>query len=146
MQVGLSRDTRQLLDWLAVGKFAIGFFATDADVAVRQGLPIGRFAPASFKEGAYGRPQRGTVSWFNRAPNPNGAKLFINWLLSREGQTAFQKAFADDYSLSMREDLPRDHIPSAFRIGKGTKFFPAYRPEYIDTKAALRVIDEALKK
>ena len=146
MDLTFSRDTRQLLDWLAVGKFSVGLFATDADVAVRQGLPIGRFAPAGFKEGAYGRPQRGTVSVFNRAPHPHATKLFVNWLLSREGQNVFQKAFADDYSLSVREDLSKDHIPSAYRLGRGEKFFPAYRPEYIDTKAALKVIDEALKK
>jgi ABC-type Fe3+ transport system substrate-binding protein len=141
MELTFSRDTRQLLDWLAVGKFALGLFATDADVAMRQGLPIGRFAPAGFKEGAYGRPQRGTVSLFNRAPHPQAAKLFVNWLLSREGQNIFQKAFADDYSLSVREDLSKDHIPAAYRLGRGEKFFPAYRPEYIDTRAALKVID-----
>lgn len=146
MDLTFSRDTRQLLDWLAVGKFAIALFATDADVAIRQGLPIGRFPPGGFKEGAYGRPQRGTVSVFNRAPHPQATKLFVNWLLAREGQNVFQKAFADDYSMSVREDLSKDHIPAAFRLGRGEKFFPAYRPEYIDTKAALKVIDEALKK
>ena len=146
MELTFSRDTRQMLDWLAVGKFSLALFATDADVAMRQGLPIGRFAPASFKEGAYGRPQRGTVSVFNRAPHPQAAKLFVNWLLSREGQNIFQNAFADDYSLSVREDLSKDHIPAAYRLSRGEKFFPAYRPEYIDTKAAFKVIDEAMKK
>ena len=146
MELTFSRDTRQMLDWLAVGKFSLALFASDADVAVRQGLPIGRFAPGSFKEGAYGRPQRGTVSVFNRAPHPQAAKLFVNWLLSREGQHIFQNAFADDYSLSVREDLSKDHIPAAYRLGRGKNFFPAYRPEYIDTKPALKVIDEALKK
>lgn len=146
MDLAFSRDTRQMLDWLAVGKFSIALFATDADVAIRQGLPIGRFPPGGFKEGAYGRPQRGTVSVFNRAPHPQAAKLFVNWLLSRDGQDIFQKAFADDYSLSVREDLSKDHIPAAYRLSRGGKFFPAYRPEYIDTKAALKVIDEALKK
>src|SRR4029434_3996480 len=103
-------------------------------------------APGSFKEGAYGRPQRGTVSVFNRAPHLQAAKLFVNWLVSREGQHTFQNALADDYSLSVREDLSKDHIPAAYRLGRSEKFFPAYRPEYIDTKPALKVIDEALKK
>ncbi len=26
---------------------------------------------------------------FNRAPHPNAAKLFINWILTKEGQTAW---------------------------------------------------------
>lgn len=146
MELTLSRDPRQLLDWLAVGKFALAFFASDADLAVKQGLPVGRFLPTAFKEGVYGRPQRGTVAIFQRAPHPNAALVFINWLLSREGQSVFQKAFAEDFSLSAREDVAKDHLPSAYRLTKDSKFFPAYKPEYIDTKAALKVIDEALKK
>ena len=146
MDLTFSRDPRQLLDWLAVGKFALAFFATDADIAVKQGLPIGRFLPTAFKEGVYGRPQRGTVAIFQRAPHPNAALVFINWLLSRDGQNVFQKAFAEDFSLSAREDVSKDHLPSAYRLSKDSKFFPAYRPEYIDTKAAIKVIDEVLKK
>jgi iron(III) transport system substrate-binding protein len=146
MELTFSRDPRQMLDWLAVGKFSLAFFASDADQAVKQGLPIGRFLPTAFKEGVYGRPQRGTVSIFQRAPHPNAAVVFINWLLSRDGQSVFQKAFAEDFSLSAREDVSKDHLPAAYRLTKGGKFFPAYRPEFIDTKPAIKVIDEALKK
>jgi len=146
MDLIFSSDPRQLLDWLAVGRFSLAFFATDADIAVKQGLPIGRFLPTAFKEGVYGRPQRGTVSTFQRAPHPNAALVFINWLLSRDGQNVFQKAFAEDFSLSAREDISKDHLPSAYRLSKDSKFFPAYRPEYIDTKAAIKVIDDVLKK
>ena len=28
----------------------------------------------------------------NQAPHPNAAKVFINWLLSQEGQTVYAKA------------------------------------------------------
>ena len=146
MELTFSRDPRQLLDWLAVGKFALAFFASDADLAVRQGLPVGRFLPTAFKEGVYGRPQRGTVAVFQRMPHPNAAQVFVNWLLSRDGQNVFQKAFAEDFSLSAREDVSKDHLPAAYRLNKASKFFPAYKPEYIDTKGALKVIDEALKK
>lgn len=145
MDLTYSRDPRQMLDWLAVGRFALALFATDADIAMRQGLPVGRFAPTVFKEGLYGRPQRGTVSVFTRAPHPDAAKVFVNWLLSREGQTVFQKTFAEDYSLSLRQDVTQENVPAAFRFGKGTKFFPAYRPEYIDTKPALKVIEAAMR-
>lgn len=145
MDITYSRDPRQMLDWLAVGRFALALFATDADIAMRQGLPVGRFAPTTFKEGLYGRPQRGTVAIFNRAPHPQATKIFVNWLLSREGQTVFQKAFAEDYSLSLREDVTQENVPAAFRFSKTTKFFPAYRPEYIDTKPALNIIEAAMR-
>lgn len=37
-------------------------------------------------------PGFGAAMLVNRAPHPNAAKVFLNWLLSREGQTAYVKA------------------------------------------------------
>jgi iron(III) transport system substrate-binding protein len=57
----------------------------------------------------------GFVNLVNRAPNPNAAKLFINWLLSREGQYVFAKAINSpslrkdvDHSWAAGYTLPRD--------------------------------------
>ena len=44
------------------------------------------FGPKAFKEGGGLVQQFGTVTLMNRAPHPNAAKVFINWLLSRKGQ------------------------------------------------------------
>jgi iron(III) transport system substrate-binding protein len=33
----------------------------------------------------------GTVMFMNNAPHPNAAKIFINWLLSKEGSTAWSR-------------------------------------------------------
>ena len=43
---------------------------------------------------------------FNKAPHPNAAKVYINWLLSKEGQTVFARA--NGY-VSARLDVPTDH-------------------------------------
>lgn len=40
---------------------------------------------------------------YNRAPHPNAAKLFINWALTREGQTAFTQ---QTQIPSRRTDVP----------------------------------------
>ena len=90
MDVTLFRDYRQGPDWLAVGKFAI-CFSCDVDVLKQQGLPVDTFGPSVFKEGGGLVQQFGTVTLVNRAPHPNAAKVFINWLLSRKGQIALQK-------------------------------------------------------
>ena len=34
-------------------------------------------------------PANGALALFNKAPHPNAAKVYINWLLSKEGQTVF---------------------------------------------------------
>ena len=54
-----------------------------------QGLPLMQFLPGLLKEGSSVTAYNGTLSYFNRAPHPNAAKVAVNWLLSREGQTAW---------------------------------------------------------
>src|SRR5712692_1886430 len=118
MKVTLSRDYDQMMDWLAVGKFAVYFFSRGTDDAVRKGLPVGELTPAQFKEGGVLTPIRGVIALLNRAPHPNAAKVFINWVLSREGQNAFQKVSVADNAASgnsMREDISKDIIPPGYR-------------------------------
>lgn len=50
------------------------------------------------------------------APHPNATKVYVNWLLSQEGQTVFGKAKA---ASSMRKDVP-DFMPEAVQV-KGAK-------------------------
>ena len=121
MDLTLSRNPRQLVDWLALGKFPIAFFVSSgfAD-GIQQGLPIREFDPNSFKEGAFVGPSTGSVALLNRAPHPNAAKVAINWLLSREGQTAYQTISANNGLNSMREDIPKDTVD--YRRVKGVKY------------------------
>jgi iron(III) transport system substrate-binding protein len=121
MDVTLSRDQTQILDWVGSGKVALGFYnaGSQTEIAIRQGLPIGKFFAPNFKEGGIVNPQVGKVSLVNRAPHPNAAKLFINWLLSREGQISFQNVFVPrshgDQGNSLREDIPKDILPPETR-------------------------------
>jgi iron(III) transport system substrate-binding protein len=149
MDVTLARDGRQIVDWLAVGKFAVGLAAPANEVfsAMKQGLPLGRFEPRTFKEGIYMRATQGSLSVLTRNPHPNATKLFINWLLSKEGQTQYQKHyFRVDPVFSLREDVPPDPTIESYRPKPNDRFISVYRPEYRDLDAALKVIDEALKR
>ena len=94
MDITYSRDERQMVDWLAAGKFPVAFFVSDIEDAAKQGLPVKFFEPGQFKEGAFVGPSQGGVNLFKNAPHPNAAKVAINWLLSREGQDAYQKVYA----------------------------------------------------
>ena len=148
MALSFTADPRQLTDWLSVGKVAIAFFvASDAAAARKQGLPVEVFPPTAFKEGTYGSPRQGSVSVLERAPHPNAAKVFVNWLLSREGQFFFQKHFTvpeEEYLTSFRLDIPKEDIPASYRLVEGIKYLPIYRPELIDSGAARKVVEEAL--
>jgi hypothetical protein len=146
MDVTLFRDFRQGPDWLATGKFAICFFC-DVDVLKQQGLPVDTFGPRVFKEGGGLVQQFGTLALVNRAPHPNAAKVFINWLLSRKGQSALQKVTltGESHSDSLRIDIPKDDVPVINRRLDGIKYVDAGKPEWLDMKPILDVVNEALK-
>ncbi len=145
MDITLSRDDRQVLDWLGVGKYAFALFTRNTEDAIKQGLPIAEISPGHFKEGAFVDPYTGLVSFMNRAPHPNAAKVVTNWLLSREGQIAFQKYKADagcNSCESMREDIPKDHL--VYRRKEGVQYMVTTRPEYIDMTPVRQLIKAAL--
>ena len=145
--ISLFRDFRQGPDWLATGKFAICFFC-DVDVLKRQGLPVDSFGPKAFKEGGGLVQQFGTAALLNRAPHPNAAKVFTNWLLSRSGQIALQKrtANAENPADSLRVDIPKDEVPYESRRLEGIKYLDTGKPEWIEMKPILGVVNDALKE
>jgi ABC-type Fe3+ transport system substrate-binding protein len=148
MDITYSRDERQMIDWLAAGKFHIAFFVTDIEDAAKQGLTVKFFEPGQFKEGAFVGPSQGGVNLFKNAPHPNAAKVAINWLLSREGQDSYQKVYAQlhDVRQSMREDVSMEVIPPAYRRQKGVKYIYSGRPEWLDMGPVSKLIKEVQKK
>ena len=82
----------------------------------------------------------------NRAPHPNAAKVFINWLLSREGQIAFQKVLSlpEDPKDSRRVDVPKDDIPLQDRRKDGMKYFDLDDPDTKDIRPVMKLLDEVL--
>jgi iron(III) transport system substrate-binding protein len=145
MNITYSRDERQMIDWLGAGKFHLAFFVSDIDDAAKKGLPVKFFEPGSFKEGAFVGPTQGGITLFKNAPHPNAAKVAINWLLSQEGQNAYQTVFAQlhDVRQSMREDISKDIIPPAYRRINGVKYIYSGRPDWLDTTEVAKLIKEA---
>lgn len=144
MDVHLSRDHQQSLDWVGAGKFAICGFCRDGFVtkAKKQGVPVEYVVPNELKEMPRLRGSASAITLVNRAPNPNAAKIFINWYLSRRGQIVYQESHGDRDS--MRVDIPKDKVPPAQRRIAGKRYFFVEGPEYMDVKPALKVIEDAL--
>ncbi len=146
MDVTLFRDYRQGPDWLAVGKFSICFFC-DVDISKQQGLPVDTFGPEAFKEGGGLVQQFGTLTLVNRAPHPNAARVFINWLLSRKGQIALQKTLVHSESPpdSLRIDISKEDVPLISRRMDGVTYIDTSKPEFQDMKPVINIMNEALK-
>lgn len=147
MGITLTRDSRQGADWLGTGKYPICFFCMSGDVrtAKSQGLPVETFGP--MKEGAGLTSSAGNIGLLNKAPHPSAAKVFINWALSREGQTLHQTEHVrvrGSFSNSLRMDIPKDVIPPEYRLKEGVDYVEADIPERMSLEPVLRVVNEAL--
>ena len=133
------RSDDQLMDWLSIGKFALGFGGRDIDKAMAQGLPVNQFLPGHMKEGSSLAAYNGTLSFFNRAPHPNAAKVAINWLLSREGQSTwldYNHKTVGQYD-SLREDISKEKVSDLARRVKGGKYL-ILKTEWIEEVDTIR--------
>jgi ABC-type Fe3+ transport system substrate-binding protein len=148
MDVTLTADLRQAVDWLSAGKFLVGMPIQGGTIykAKNQGLPVDEFSPYHFKEGVNLSSAFGSLALMNRAPHPNAAKVFINWLLSREGQTLFQKAISvpGDPRNSRRIDVPKDHIPPDDQRRDKMTYFDTDDADTKDLTPAMKLLDEIL--
>jgi iron(III) transport system substrate-binding protein len=127
MDVTVSQDRRQSSDWLASGKFPICIDCGDTDRAKQQGLPVDEFPHANLKEASFEVSTSGNsgLALINNAPNPNAARVFINWFLSRAGQTAWQTVMntkVQEPSDSMRVDILKDKVSAPAKREEGKKY------------------------
>ncbi len=144
--VMISRDYRQAIDWLAQKRFAIMLFGNGDDVlqARAQGLPVNVVDTGVWKEGGMLEPGAFTFAWVERAPHPNAAKVFLNWLLSREGQAAVQRdsGVAD----SLRLDIAKTDVRPVARRKDGAKYMVTWNAAWIDAEPMQKVVNQALAK
>ena len=110
MDVTLSRNLPQIADWVAGGKFAIAIGGVDCDDLAAKGLPV---VPIHLEGVAAVGAGTDPASWLASSPNTNAAKVFLNWILSRDGQTQFQKLTREN---SLRVDIPKEGIVNPFSI------------------------------
>ncbi len=146
MEITLFRDRAQGTNWLASGKFPICLLCRDLDKAKQQGLPVDDIAPDQIKEGGtVGGGGSSVIVLINRAPHPNAAKVFINWYLSRQGQTVWQHVMNKkevEASDSMRVDIAKDDVlPEARRL-EGKKYSVV---GFLDPEPVQKLLQEILK-
>jgi ABC-type Fe3+ transport system substrate-binding protein len=146
MQLTLSRDSRQMTDWLAQGKFPLCIGCKDAERAKHQGLPVASLDTTSWKEGGSISAGGGTLAFLNRAPHPNAAKVLVNWLLSRKGQIAMQTmADPEDSPNSRRIDIPKDNVSKENMLVEGRRYMDMTDPKWNDMRPISNLIEEIVK-
>src|SRR5215475_12949884 len=105
----MPRDDRQMLDFAARGKYPIAIGPSDVltNEFIARGLPLKHLHPETLKEGTYITAGNGSLVIVRNAPHPNALRVYVDYLLSPEGQLEWSKAagFA-----SLRRDVPKDHV------------------------------------
>jgi iron(III) transport system substrate-binding protein len=105
----MPRDDRQMLDFAAQGKYPIAIGPSDVltNEFIARGLPLKHLHPETLREGTYITAGNGSLVIVRNAPHPNALRVYVDYLLSPEGQLEWSRAarFA-----SLRRDVPRDHV------------------------------------
>lgn len=116
-----TRDRRVLVEQVARGAYPLGVAVSnlDAEPFLDAKAPIKLVW--NLKEGSYASASYGGVGLVNKAPHSNAAKVYINWLLGKEGQTLFAEAAG---WVSRRKDMPPGD-PKAV-LQPSVKYFKVY--------------------
>ncbi|MBM2805500.1 MAG: Extracellular solute-binding protein [Deltaproteobacteria bacterium] len=87
----IGRDQRVLAESLAKGRVAVMVGNTYYSFMpfVKASLPIKPLP--TLKEGTFGTAGSGNLAIIKAPAHPNSTKVFVNWLLSREGQEVFSR-------------------------------------------------------
>ena len=120
----IDRDQRRQLEWVAQGKYAWLLAPNNAMVyqLAQRGLKFG-ILPEFKDYGTHIGTGSGCLALMNRAPHHDAALVFLNWFLSKEGQTVWSKAL----NLQTRRlDVPLDHIAPYLIVKPGGRYWISY--------------------
>jgi iron(III) transport system substrate-binding protein len=147
MDLTLSRDRRQATDWLVRGRYTLCFLCRGIEEAQKIGLPVETIHGDQIKEaGELGSGNSSVLGFFDKAPHPNAAIVFINWFLSREGQITWQKVLNTivvNGSDSMRIDIPKQDVLPGYRRAEGRQY-PMLG--FVDSKPVAKYYWELIEK
>ncbi len=109
-------DRRQLVEWVVRGRHPVAIGLNEYFLTIFQEKGVGKNVTSLVdpKTGIYWSSGSSGIGFFNRAPHPNAAKVYVNWLLSRAGQVDWIKTQTN----SRRVDVPPFEASSAMKSGQ----------------------------
>ncbi len=135
------RDARLVVEWVAKGKYPIGVGTGHAVVSQfkANGAPI---KMARFQEGGSINPGSGAIEISINPPHPNAAAIYINWLLTDEGQAAAAQGMA---APPLRLGVNVEGVDPAKRPQSKEKFFITNETYFKTQAVAIDFAKEAFK-
>lgn len=136
-------SARAEADDLANGAYAIALFPAGEDslqTAVTQKLPVASLN-RTMAEGTTGTPIQRLCAMDHPA-HPAAAQLFVNWSLSKDGQTVFNATTNRTDRVALRADVPQGKIPAAIwtlaQDSKPADIIDPSSPRYINAYATAK--------
>ena len=130
-RTAVTGDYRQLSDWLARGQYPIALAMRGEDVEKLQTDKFKVAAIGSLSDAAgYVSAGFGLVNLLKNPPHPNAAKLFVNWILMKDGQTAWN---ASQKTVSIRTDVDNAWADPSIIPKAGVDYFDTYSADYVST-------------
>jgi iron(III) transport system substrate-binding protein len=131
-----SRDDAEAIGKLGSGAYAflLGGSTAEAQEAIKRGEPIAIVNAKALREGTDTTAGYGAVAIFKKPAHPSAAQVYLNWLLSKEGQSSLLRNAG---YLSKRLDIPLEpdaewRVPSPSVAGK------SYSADAIDAQQKLK--------
>lgn len=126
----ISRDKRQIADWLGRGTYPVSLSAeTEFVVKMKEeGIPVDMVAPAD-APGTLGAGN-GLLGLIHMAAHPNAARVFVNWLASKEGMEVLGRARKKP---TTRSDIDESYAVPWEVPQLGVKYLDSYEWEFNNT-------------
>jgi len=128
-------DNRRILEtWLVGGRFPLQPLPSNSrelTMLARKGLPVKRVWLPKQRSVLEAATSGCCISVFTNAPHPNAAKLFVNWFVSKEGQTLTHTKIPFLERMSLRNDIPFGEVTPDQRREPSLKYrFPDAEPGF----------------
>jgi iron(III) transport system substrate-binding protein len=144
-QTAFSRERRQLTDWLAHGTYHVVFGAEDGELnrLRNEGMPINSVHGLEDTAGSLSGGNQ--LALYTNAPHPNAARVFANWMGSKEGSEVYARALN---MVPVRTDIDASaFMPPEVIPKQDLNYFDPYLYEFTVTtkEEARRAIKEMLR-
>lgn len=158
LKVAFLQDYRQIADGVAKGKYAMAIFVgsagRDIDRLAKRGLPVASFTriidrPVKERPIVSGSAAGNNLMVANKRPHANAAKLFVNWFLSKEGQTVMQTMSDRTPDQSFRTDVTEvGKVDKADMRKPGVEYLaPEHEPEVQKNRvAAMKRVEDLYRE
>ncbi len=136
----LSRDTRQIAEFMVRGRFPVALGVNPLILRQFQRQGLGKnLKLVHFVEMDTQNSTSSTLWLVNKAPHPNAVRVLINWLLTKEGQVSWAKeAEVNSRRVGVEPGNPQ------FAVPKGAKLFQVDAeenlPEVIKTQEIAKAV------